>query len=180
MPLFPVFKLNLQDNRIKNLGLWEEKYLQILVCASCPLYLQPYWVWFKSDTIEIVGGLRDKSSISAYIEYPFEVRIITLEKNPEPDDKTMSEFREKFSRRSIPPGVYHQIGGIPVFNCYQSLKCLHCKKPMKFAGIVDYDDLNVPLYEVGHVPVALIIGDSDSLYFFTCRQCNIVGFQFIS
>src|SRR5687768_7054771 len=43
-PLFPVFKLSLHDDNVRELGLWNEEYLQILVCASCSLYLKPYWV----------------------------------------------------------------------------------------------------------------------------------------
>jgi hypothetical protein len=179
-PVFPVFKLNLQDDRIKSLGLWDDDFLQILVCASCPFYLQPpYWVCFSSDAIEIVGGLRDKNAISAYIEHPFESRAITLETIQGLDYDLTPEAQEMFLQRSFPQGVYHQIGGLPLFGYSEPLECFSCKKPMMFAGMVDYDDLNVPLYETGHVPVALIIGDSDRLYFFTCRQCSIVGFQYV-
>jgi hypothetical protein len=178
-PLFPVFKLSLRDDKIQDLGIWDDEYLQILVCAACPLYLEPYWVRFANRVIEVTGGLRDKDSLQAFIEYPFESRSIVLEKTEQCVQAITPETQHLYLRRLIPPGVYHQIGGLPIFGHSEPLECSHCKKPMKFAGIVDYDDLNVPLFEIGHVPVALIIGDSARLYFYTCRQCFVVGFQFI-
>lgn len=52
---------------------------------------------------------------------------------------------------------------------------------MRFAGIVDYDDLNAPLYEKydngDQEPVALVIGDMDSLHYFTCPEGAVVGLK---
>jgi hypothetical protein len=45
---------------------------------------------------------------------------------------------------------------------------------MSFFGIVDYDDLNVPLSENGGTPVALIIGDRDYMTLLSCPECAIM------
>jgi hypothetical protein len=45
---------------------------------------------------------------------------------------------------------------------------------MQFAGIVDYDDMHVPLYS-NNEPLALVIGDVDCLHLFTCQKCSMLG-----
>jgi hypothetical protein len=50
---------------------------------------------------------------------------------------------------------------------------------MQFGGIIDYDDRNVPLFETGRRPVALIIGDMDRLYWYVCGPCRVIGFDWV-
>ena len=74
---------------------------------------------------------------------------------------------------------HEQIGGKPIKGKDVELACVECGENMRFAGILDYDDLNVPLYEDEHRPVALIIGDSDCINFYTCLSCQVIGLKWI-
>lgn len=92
------------------------------------------------------------------------------------DYPTTEELAVELSLRKRHDGVYHQLGGVPFRGGYDELPCCKCKCPMNFAGCVDYDDLNVPLYEgEQREPIALIIGDRDCLNIFTCKDCACIG-----
>jgi hypothetical protein len=176
-PLFPVFRLSLADPRVADLGLWNQSSLQLLSCPFCGLYMEPYWVCFHS-TIEVIGGERDGGQLlNPYINLPYDQRRIRLVALRPSDFPSTEETCHAHRTRAKPPGVYHQIGGVPFR--YSKMACCKCKQPMIFAGIIDDDDLNVPLYEGNRQPVALVIGDNDRLYFFTCVKCHIIGLQWI-
>jgi hypothetical protein len=180
-PLFPIFKLDLRDKRVRDLGLWAKEYLQVLVCPSCAFYTKPYWIRFHSGVIEVRGGRRDDGKILQDIVTPYESRVIKLESLVAEDYPLSKQSVLAFHTRTRPPGVYHQIGGLPKTRGYDEMNCCDCGKSMRFAGIVDYDDLNAPLYEKydnGHQePVALVIGDMDSLHYFTCPECAVIGIK---
>jgi hypothetical protein len=173
--IFPVFRIDNQDPSVAALELWDLPLLQVLVCPSCALYMEPYWVRFDDDAITIEGGERDGGDVLQKIESPYEVRPIELESL---DTGIITDStRLRLLSREIPPGIYHQLGGEPFRGSLQPLSCYRCSNVMIFAGIVDYDDANVPLYEPVRRPVALIIGDGDCLHFFTCRSCAVVGLR---
>jgi hypothetical protein len=174
-PLFPVFKISNSDPAVRALGIWTLPVLQVLVCPACALYMEPYWILFSEDAVSIEGGERDGGKILQEIEAPYSSRMITLRQLGEEESPESDEVREALLSRKVAPGVYHQLCGLPFRRDEGPLSCCVCSKPMLFGGIVDSDDLNVPLYEPVKRPVALIIGDSDCLHFFTCAQCSVVG-----
>jgi hypothetical protein len=173
--LFPVFKLSMSDKRIRDLKLWNEEFLQVLVCPSCALCMEPYWILFRDGKIAIRGGERDGGGILQDINTPYESRLIKLEPLVAEDYPLTEKSHKAFIRRMRPPGIYHQIGGLPNRGGYADMTCCECGKSMSFAGIVDYDDSNVPLTENDHEPVALIIGDMNWLHYFTCAACAVIG-----
>jgi hypothetical protein len=175
--LFPVFQLSLSDKRVRDLGLWGREFLQVLVCPSCALYMEPYWILFRDSSVEILGGERDGGDILNSINTSYESRGIILEPLVAEDYPLTEQSLEAIVKRQRPPGVYHQIGGLPHRGDYDEMSCHSCGQLMRFAGIVDYDDLNVPLYENDHEPVALIIGDMNWLHYFTCAKCSAIGIK---
>jgi hypothetical protein len=159
MPLFSMFSLATDDEHLRVLRLWRLPRLELLVCPRCALFMKPYWVVYSAKSARVLGGERDGGETLSNIEYPFQSRRRV----------TISRIR---SRKH----VMHQLGGP---DGSQHLHCASCRKPMRFGGVIGYDDQNVPLYEEGHRPVALIIGDCDSLYWFTCLDCAAIGFRWV-
>lgn len=179
--MYPAFNLNLNfpEVDLHSVIEWKESSLHILFCPFCALYMAPYWLRHKKDNIEIVGGYRDGGEIIQEIETPYACRQISLlpladEDYPD-DDSSLQNLLER--RRE--PGVYHQLGGTPIKGQNEHLNCCDCGCEMKFIGVLDYDDLNVPLYEQGHSPVALIIGDYDALNLYSCIKCAVVGVKWV-
>jgi hypothetical protein len=183
-PLFPVFRLNLADDRVARLRLWDLPFLNVLVCPCCALSMEAYWTRFGPE-IEVMGGERDGGQLlNPDIDVPYETRAMRLVALKSDDYPLTEETIAAHGRRIRAPGVYHQLGGLPfrysaAWDWPPVMNCCACDKSMTFAGVVDYDTLNVPLYERGGHPVALIIGDNDCLYWFTCRKCHTIGFQWI-
>jgi hypothetical protein len=176
--LFAAFKFNNNDPRIRKLKIWNDQVFPILVCPACALYMEPYWVIISGNNeIKIIGGERDGGEILQDIETPYEERCVSLTELLPSEYPTHDDVVESFVRRTLAPGVYHQLGGLPSVGGYVELDCCECGSLMKFAGIVDYDDQNIPLYENDHQPVALIIGDGDRLHIFTCIMCNVIGLK---
>lgn len=177
--MFPALNLDFTDSPLSSLNLWPQRFLNILFCPSCGLYMKPYWICYKGEEIEIIGGDRSSDEILLEIEAPFCMREISLrELNPEEEPFSASMIRS-YRNRTREEGVYHQIGGYPIRGQSTVLSCIKCAGNMRFAGILDYDDLNIPLYESGHRPVALIIGDGDCINFYTCSSCQVIGLKWI-
>ena len=175
--MFPAINLKFPDPMLSSIVEWKAPFLRILFCPSCALYMAPYWIKHVGEKVEIIGGYRDGGEILQNIETPYLCREISLKPLDAGDYPVDEEKLEKLLARSRDPGVYHQIGGLPIKGHHDRLNCCNCEKEMKFLGILDYDDLNVPLYENDHIPVALIIGDYDSLNIFSCEMCSVIGMR---
>jgi hypothetical protein len=176
-PLFPIFQFDLTDEKIASLFHWQDRFLSILVCPFCFLYMEPYWVDLHDSTVNVVGGLRDGGKICNRIAIPYESRRIKLRKL-EFDDYPLSDTTlELLDERQRAPGIYHQIGGLPPFQGFAELSCFKCKHAMEYGGVVDYDDENIPLFETDQTPVALIFGDMLYMNFFICPACSVVGYK---
>lgn len=177
--LYPAIHLSFPDEKLSKVLDWNHPSLTILFCPFCALYMEPYWLRHKSSGVEVVGGYRDGGEILQNIETPYlcrEIHIKPLEADDYPVDDAK---RENLLSRHRPPGVYHQIGGMPIKGVNKHLNCCDCGGDMSFMGILDYDDLNVPLYEDNHSPVALIIGDYDSLNIYVCKECSVLGLKWV-
>ena len=98
------------------------------------------------------------------------------EEKPE-NSRLSSKYIDKLNNREIDDGVYHQLGGIPFKDVYYKCQCTECLNEMKFSGIIDYDDLNIPLYENEGNPVSLIIGDYDCINFYICNTCSYICYH---
>lgn len=176
--MFVPYSVDMTVPGLRTLGLWSRPRLSVLVCPRCALYMEPYWVVF-GETPTIVGGERDGGKVLQEVETPYEQRAAELSALA-PDDYPTSHARiDALRARVRDPGVYHQIGGVPVFGGYDQLSCCRCNLPMAFTGVIDNDDLNVPLYEPGHEPVSLIIGDMDCLNVFACAACTVLGMKWV-
>jgi hypothetical protein len=138
--------------------------------------MEPYWVRFTRDGVAIEGGCREDPNVLQLIETPYESRPIEL-RTLAPDECPRTENQSNALRPQVPPGVYHQLGGLPTHESREPMDCIDCSRAMMFGGVVDYDDTNVPLYEPVRRPVALIIGDGDCLHFFACRRCDVIGIR---
>jgi hypothetical protein len=155
--LFPIFSLSFGDDRLAHLGIWSRPRATVVVCPACSLYMEPYFI-HHSPRLHVSGGERDGGEVLQDIDYPYACRLLTLHALPDTD-----------------PGVpRHQVGGPQPSATPARADCPGCSRPMSFFGIVDYDDLNVPLSENGGTPVALIIGDRDYLTLQSCLECAIM------
>lgn len=172
--LFPVFDLDCSDPKIIELQLWPDPRIIVFVCASCALYMRPYWIEYDKN-IRIIGGERDGGRILQDVAENYTARTIQLVKLDTIEFPTTEEYSKNLDLRKIGSGIYHQIGGLPFRGGYDEIECTNCHGPMKYAGCIDYDDLHVPLYENDGQPVALIIGDYDCLNWFTCCRCKTIG-----
>ena len=160
MPLFSMFSLDVTgDERLRSLRLWPFPRLEVLVCPRCALYMEPYWIVYSETSAKVHGGERDGGLSLNNIEYPFR-----------------SQRRVTLSQCRLGQNAVHRIGGP---DDGHGLDCICCGRPMRFGGVVGYDDENVPLYEDQHRPVALIIGDRDSLFWFVCGDCSAIGVSWV-
>lgn len=176
---FPVFNIDCTSDICKKLDIWELQRFIAYVCPACALYMDPYWIQYDGDSVvDVIGGYREDASKIQNIETPYSVRSITLSEI-DTEVYLSTEVNDLYSNRKAENGVYHQLGGIPITQLPDSMICPRCSNVMDYAGIIDYDDLNVPLYEDNHRPVALIIGDLDSIYLYTCKQCSIIGYRWV-
>jgi hypothetical protein len=107
------------------------------------------------------------------VDRPFVAREIEFREIS--DSHYSNANRENFLRRTAEEGVYHQVGGEPLRGIGNQMHCCDCGVLMRFAGILDSDDLNVPLYENGGVPFALSISDNVCLNIYSCGNCSIIG-----
>lgn len=174
--LFPAISLSFSDPRLGEIIPWREAHLHVLFCPACAFYMRPYWIRHRAG-LEVVGGYRDGGEILQRIELPYKAREIALLPLRADDYASDADKEARLLERRHPPGVYHQIGGEPIRGQTDNVECCDCGKQMSFAGILDYDDLNIPLYEEGHSPVSLIIGDSDSMNIYSCVDCSVLGLK---
>lgn len=166
--MFTAFNLELVNSELSNLNQWSWERLIVTFCPSCAFYMKPYWI--KQTSVSVVGGnLERPSTVINNVTDSYPVRKIQIREIAGNFD------RKEYLTRSVEPGVYHQIGGRPFKSDTVSIGCCECGGKMEFLGILDYDDLNVPLYEDGHNPVALIIGDYDCMNLYSCIGCAVVG-----
>lgn len=175
--MYPAMNFTSLDPNFCSSVNWKRSSLRILFCPFCALYMEPYWIRHNAQEIEIVGGYRDGGEVLQNIETPYLSREIMLTPLAAEDYPTDEEILNNLLERRRPPGVYHQLGGMPIKGRNERLECCDCSQEMRFAGILDYDDLNVPLYEEDHSPVALIIGDYDSINFYLCGTCSVIGLK---
>lgn len=177
--MFPAINLDFSDPKLVRLGIWPQRYLNLLFCPFCGFYMKPYWIKYHQNDVQIIGGDLSSDEIFQSIETPYCMRKITLREIGPSESPSISNVLAEYRNRTREDGVYHQVGGEPISGQKAKLLCPDCGDPMPFAGILDYDDLNMPLYESGHRPVALIIGDSDCINWHTCSKCLVVGLQWI-
>lgn len=161
-PLFPALNLCFDDPQLAALDLWTG-YAHVLVCPACAHYMKPY-VIHHQPTLRVTGGELDGGDVIQGIELPYKARLLQL--------------RSMTSARGQIPG--HQVGGEPPNRCPGAKACPSCQAPMSFFGILDYDDLNGPLYEDGGNPVALIIGDQDYLAITSCKNCRVLVLTWVT
>ena len=173
--MFPAFNFSFPDCDLHSIIKWKSPSLHVLFCPFCALYMAPYWIRHVEGGVEIVGGYMDGGEILQNIETPYACREISLVRLGEAD-YPLNEYAVKdLLERRREPSVYHQIGGMPIKGKDNKMACCDCAKVMGFIGVLDYDDLNVPLYEEDHSPVALIIGDYSSLNIYCCDQCSVLN-----
>ncbi len=142
------------------------EFVSFLFCPSCAHHLAPYWVRLRK--MEVIGGLKDGGEVMVDVCRPYKARLIEL--------REIFEI-PTFLDRNADCGIYHQIGGAPIVGKSQIMECCDCGRPMKFAGILDSDDLNVPLYENAESPLSLMIADSNCLNVYACVSCAVLGMQ---
>jgi len=175
--LFPAINLSFSDYRLEEILKWKMAELHVLYCAYCAFYMEPYWLKHESNLVLITGGFRDGGEMLQNINQPYNCREIDLTPLVEEDYPDNVEFKNLLLKRKRAPGVYHQIGGVPLKDINYIMACCSCSKQMPFCGVLDYDDLNVPLYEDNENPVALIIGDYDSMNMYACTDCSVIGLK---
>jgi hypothetical protein len=178
--MFPAINIDCHDLDVAVLDGWRQRYLNVLFCPFCDFYMKPYWIRFDRGLVaDIRGGAASPGNILQNIETPYGIREIRLCELASEDSSNNNNALDMLRERKTPPGVYHQLGGLPIRGESLGILCPYCGEMMPFAGILDYDDLNVPLYEDGHRPVALIIGDFDSINFYICTKCSSLGFLWV-
>ncbi len=170
-PLFPALDLDFRDPRLAVLSLWNLPRLTVYFCPACFLYTEPFFIEYTPTGPRVHGGYRDGGQVIHHICLPYEWRPIELTTLPATVDLPA------ILSRQAGEGVYHQIGGAPSLSPSTLTACPLCTQEMKFAGILDNDDLNIPLYEDDHRPISLIIGDEDCMHLYTCTECHVLGLK---
>lgn len=174
LAMFPALNFSVEGS-VLALGLFNAPYVSVFFCPSCAHHLKPYWIRKAGGVWEVAGGYCDGGDIFVEIDRPFKAREIVLRPLSE-NDYPNSDLRHRaLIGRTLSPGVYHQIGGVPHRGVDLAMNCCDCGAEMIFAGILDSDDLNVPLYENGGVPVALMIADGCCLNIYSCTNCDVYG-----
>jgi hypothetical protein len=149
--------------------------LSLDVCPNCSHSLNNYYVTVEAGGRKAVGGFMDEGGTRWEIDMPFRCRQVDLQPIQVSfwDDP---DAQEEYLTRQLLEGVYHQVGGQPVKPCRDPIdECQYCGGSVEFFAVIDYDDLNVPLYE-GTEPRSLLIGDMRSLNVYLCRQCPTINY----
>lgn len=175
--LFPAINLTFSDPLLRTIVDWKLNTLHILICPFCAFYMEPYWIKHEADSVEIFGGFRDGGLVLQNINLPYECREISYTPLEIEDYPENPSFKAALLKRERKPGVYHQLGGLALKDADCVVTCCSCASAMAFCGILDYDDLNVPLYEDVKSPVALIIGDYDSMNVYACVECSVIALK---
>jgi hypothetical protein len=178
--MFPIFDIDTKAVDLTLFKNWNSTRIIVFVCPSCFLYMEPYYI-FQEDAKapQIMGGFRDEGEVVNHIDFPYTFRSLRLRELVKGELADSQEQIGQYVSRHIENGIYHQLGGLPFKGVNSHLECCNCGTSMSFAGIVDYDDLTVPLYENNGEPVSLIIGDSDCLNIYICPECSILGLLWV-
>lgn len=178
--LFPIFKFDHLDQRVLALNLWDLPFLQVLVCPYCFFGYMPYWIWFQEKQIEVEYEDFDTSYLppkdESGSEFSYETVSISLDLLQENDYPISNEIIKAFINRQREPGIYHQLGGVSPTGDSGQMKCNRCKLEMVFAGVIDSDTENVPIYQNEEM-IGFLIADCHKLYFYTCKPCHVIGVQ---
>jgi hypothetical protein len=174
--MFPAITLDFHDPLLRGLQIWNHPTLTLLFCPSCAFFMTPYYIDAQTGSVIAGGRLDGGKLVNPYMETIYESRTLHLASPQalESAEAFLTSLKDYRSRR-MEEGVYHQIGGLPIFGRHISMVCCKCSSHMIFGGILDYDDLNIPLYESNHQPVSLIVGDKNSMNYYLCRSCSIIG-----
>lgn len=175
--MFPIFSVNKKASCAPKFDYFYVKDFFILdVCPSCSHGLKNYYVRYEQDVRIAGGGFIDGKGPSNYIDQPFESRTVKI--NPiDVDLWSDASFINNILDRKFFDGVCHQLGGLKLKQERNPLTaCLCCKsEQISYIGTIDYDDLNIPLYEKGK-PCALIIGDMQSINVYACNECRSLNY----
>ncbi|WP_116808200.1 hypothetical protein [Steroidobacter cummioxidans] len=149
--------------------------LSLDVCPSCSHSLNNYYVTIEAAGRKAAGGFMDEGGPVWELDLPFGSRRVDLQPISVSFWDDLDAQEEYLSRRLL-EGVYHQVGGRAVKTCRDPIdECQRCGGRVDFFAVIDYDDLNVPLYEEAQ-PRSLIIGDMRSLNVYLCRQCPTINY----
>lgn len=165
LAMFPA--LNFESTELVNCqDYFGSDFASFLFCPSCAHHLSPYWIRLRK--MEVVGGFTDDGEVLVNVCRPYKARLVELrEINVGPT----------YLDRNAGTGIYHQIGGVPIIGKNQMMHCCDCNGPMEFAGLLDSDNLNVPLYENSESPLSLMIADDGCLNVYCCASCAVLGMQ---
>ena len=146
------------------------------VCAACTHSLKNYKIDYSSGNKIVSGGYISDHKVSDQLDLPYKCRAVEI--NPIPDyffaDK---QVLGDYLTRKLKSGVYHQLGGVQLKEDKRPVEfCKDSDCELEFLACIDYDDLNVPLYEGGE-PFCLVIGDMQSLNVRMCRKCCILSYS---
>lgn len=150
-------------------------WMTLDVCPHCPHWLSNYVVHYRQGRRSASGGYRTGTGRDNLIDMPFQSRSVRLQMIDQRLWATGDEREDYYHRRYL-EGVYHQLGGERLRADQEPCQsCENCNSALLFFGVIDNDDLNVPLYAGGE-PHSLIIGDMKSLNMYVCEACASVTY----
>jgi len=176
LPMFPVLNVARPIQGIAwRSELCVDGVLSLDVCPNCSHSLNNYYVTIAAGGRTAGVGFMDDGGPRWVIDMPFRCRQVDLQPIPASFWNDADE-QEEYLTRQLLKGVYHQVGGQAVKPCRDPIdQCQRCGGSVEFFGVIDYDDLNVPLYEEEN-PRSLLIGDMRSLNVYLCRQCPTINY----
>jgi hypothetical protein len=174
--MFPAFTIRRDIPDMPDADIYDDNgYATLDVCASCSHSLTNYYTQLKNGTRTAYLGYLDHCGPSMLIDQGIASRAVALIK-VEQEQWEDPDFVEDYLDRRLLEGVLHQLGGKKMKNERKPLtQCLCCGGHLRYFGTVDYDDLNMPIYEGGE-PRALVIGDMQSLNVFLCDACSALNY----
>lgn len=174
--MFHVFSIHRSVGGLPNADIYDEKgFLVLDVCPACSHSLRNYFIKVEGPQRIAGGGYIDGKGASNFIDKPYRNRAVTLIPIPE-NSWDSDDFIDDYRNRKLLNGVLHQLGGKKIKSERNPLSsCICCGGSLDYLATIDYDDLNVPLYEKSN-PCALVIGDMQSLNVFVCSDCNALNY----
>jgi hypothetical protein len=175
-PMFPAFTIRRDIPGMPDADIYDENGFATLdVCASCSHSLKNYYTKVDGAKRTAHLGYVDGLGPSNYIDTPYGSRAVAFI-DVAHDQWQDAAFAEKYMDRCLLNGVLHQLGGEKMRDERVPLaECMCCGGNLTYFGTVDYDDLNMPIYEGGE-PLALVIGDMRSLNVFLCDACSALNY----